>query len=128
MEVRRTTEVDNTAAGLAERARQATLSLYLRTAGLTDTGGIGSAAEVCQVLASVKALVDNVVRSLPELSAWLEQQLFAGTLPPGNAGFEEITLSMRDAVAALVRARNVGAQLGRDLETAQVASKVLITP
>ncbi|HEU5471500.1 MAG TPA: hypothetical protein VFV67_12670 [Actinophytocola sp.] len=130
MELHRTTETDDTAAELAERARQATLSLYLRAAGLHGSAGIGSTAEVAQVLASMKALVDNVVRSLPELSAWLEQQLFAGTLPtgPGEATFECITRSMRDASAALARARNVGAQLGRDLETAQVASRNLVSP
>ncbi|HET9138177.1 hypothetical protein [Actinophytocola sp.] len=130
MDVRRNSEVDDTAAGLAEQARQAMLSLYLRSAGMNGTDGIGTAAEVCQVLASMKALVENLVRSLPEFAALLERDLLGGTLPGTTSGvaFDGLTRSMRDAAAALARARNVGAQLGRDLESAQVASRGLVSP
>jgi hypothetical protein len=130
MDVRRNGEANETAAGLAEQARQASLHLYLRAAGLNGPGGIDNPAEICQVLGSLKSLVDNIVRSLPELGAWLEQQLLAGTLPEAtdDVGFDALTMLMRDTTAALGRARNVGAQLGRDLELAQNASRGLIAP
>src|SRR4029079_13175769 len=106
---------EDTAAGLAERARQAMLRLYLRSAGANGTERVGNAAEVGQVLASLKSLVENLVRSLPEFAALLERDLLAGTLPgaaPGDT-FDGLTRSLRDATAALARAGNVGAQLGR---------------
>jgi hypothetical protein len=130
MDVRRNSEVDDTAAGLAERARQAMLSLYLRSAEVNGTEGVGGAVETCQVLASLKSLVENLVRILPELTAQLERDLLAGTLPLGAQGvtFDGLTRNMRDATAALARARNVGAQLGRDLDMAQMASRGLVSP
>src|SRR4051812_23824361 len=106
MDVRRNSEVDDSAAELAERARQAMLSLYLRSAGANGTERVGNAVEVCQVLASLKFLVENLVRSLPEFAVLLERDLLAGTLPDGPPGstFDGLTRSMRDVTAALARA------------------------
>ena len=129
MDVPRDSQLDPTVLGLAERAREALLKLYLRLAGLPGQAGIASPAEVCQVLGSLRSLVDNLVRSLPELSGWLEQQLLSGNLPPVEVGgFDALTRSMRDATAALSHARGVASQLGRDLERAHAASRDLVTP
>lgn len=130
MEVRRNGEADDTAAALAERARQASLSLYLRAAGLNGASSMDSASEVCQVLGSLKSLVDNLVRSLPELGAWLEQELLSGALSEDadGIGFDASTVAIRNATAAIARARNIGVQLGRDLELARAASRGLVSP
>ncbi|GAA5152510.1 hypothetical protein [Amycolatopsis dongchuanensis] len=108
----------------AARAQEATRHLYRQTSGLDGQGGIGSTAEVSEVLASLRLLAENVGRSLPELGAWLEQHMCSGDLPP--RGFDAITRSVFDAASALARAQNLIMQLGQELGAAEVASRELL--
>ncbi|MFL6142069.1 MAG: hypothetical protein ACJ72N_09440 [Labedaea sp.] len=128
MDVPRDSQLDPTVLGLAEQAREALLNLYLRLAGTPGQAGITSPVEVCQVLGSLSSMVDNLVRSLPELGGWLEQQLLAGSLPCAEADFDTLTRTMHDATSALSHARGVASQLGRDLARARTASQGLVSP
>jgi hypothetical protein len=128
MDVPGDSQLDPTVLGLAERAREALLNLYLRLIGRPGQMGIASPAEACQVLGSLRSLTDSLVRSLPELSGWLEQQLLSGTLPSAEVDFDALTCAMRDATTALSHARGVASQLGRDLERAHAASRGLVSP
>lgn len=127
MDVPRNSELDAAATDLAARAERATHGLYHRTCG---HGGVEGPAEVYQVLGSLKLLVNSLSRSLPEMSRWLEQKMWSGELAcaEDEAGFDRLTGSVYDATAALARAHLVSAQLGQELEMAQMASRDLSTP
>jgi hypothetical protein len=119
MDVTPNSRVDAPATILAARAREATYGLYRRTAG----GGIGTAAEVSEVLAALRQVTDNVSRCLPELTMWLEQRMCSGGLP--GPGFDAVTRSVFDAASALARAQDLGIQLGVEVGTAEAASREL---
>ncbi|GHF47513.1 hypothetical protein FHX82_001438 [Amycolatopsis bartoniae] len=108
----------------AARAQEATRNLYRQASGLDGGGGLGSAAEVSEVLASLRLLTENVGRSLPELGAWLERRMCAGDLPQRE--FDAITRSVFDAASALARAQNLTMQLSQELGAAEVASRELM--
>jgi hypothetical protein len=115
MDVSRDSEVDDPAAALAARAQEATRELY--------HGSIDRPAEVCQVLSSLKLLADDLARSLPELSLWLEQRMWSGNL--GDAEFASLIKSVFEATTALARAQAVTAQLGQELGAAESAAREL---
>jgi hypothetical protein len=108
----------------ATRAQEATRDLYRQASGLDGHGRIGSAAEISEVLASLRLLTENIGRSLPELGSWLEKRMCAGELSPN--GFDAITRSVFDAASALAHAQNLTMQLGQQLGAAEVASRELI--
>nr|WP_243870025.1 hypothetical protein [Amycolatopsis granulosa] len=101
--------------------------LYHRASGIGGAAGIGGADEIQQVLGSLKALSQNVARSLPELGTWLERQLWLGNLdvPADQGGYETLITSVFDATAALARAQEVTVQLCQELATAQAAAREL---
>jgi hypothetical protein len=120
-------QLDGTAVTLAQRAEEATRGMCCQTYG---RHGIGSSAEVHQVLGSLTEIVESLASSLPALTAWLERQLWSGTLldAPDNATFDDLIESMHATATALARARLVGAQLGEELNTARNASQGLVRP
>ncbi|MEU6643929.1 hypothetical protein ABZ863_15430 [Saccharomonospora sp. NPDC046836] len=116
-------DVDATAAVLAARASEAARELYERASGQADAVGIEDLAELRDVLGSLKLVVENLTGYLPELSQWLERQLWAGTLgDTTDVSFDELTRSAFEVASALARARRISAQLGRELRAAQLAS------
>ncbi|WP_307831997.1 hypothetical protein [Prauserella cavernicola] len=118
----------STPAVLAARAEEAARALYQRTSGQANDDSIADTAEVHQMLGSLKLVVENLARCLPELNTWLEQRMWSGTL--GNGGelsFDELTKSTFEVAAALARAHRMSAQLGRELQAAQTASRDLAT-
>ncbi|AIJ25725.1 hypothetical protein [Amycolatopsis methanolica] len=127
MDVSRNSEVAASCGGLAEQAQLATRGLYHRASGVGGETGIDGAAEIYQVLGSLKLLSQNVARSLPELGTWLERQLWLGNLDvPGDQGrYETLITSVFDATAALARAQEVTVRLCQELATAQAAAKEL---
>ncbi|GAB2993730.1 hypothetical protein LWP59_32510 [Amycolatopsis acidiphila] len=108
----------------AARAQEATRNLYRQASGLDGHATIGSAAEISDVLTSLRLLTENIGRSLPELGAWLEKRLCNGDLSP--RAFDAVTRSVFDTASALARAQNLAMQLGQELGAAEVASRELI--
>lgn len=126
MDLTGNSDVDTTAAALAARAEDAARALYQRTAGQADEESITDTDEVHRMLGSLKLVVENLARCLPELNTWLEQRMWSGTLGKSDdASFDELTKSTFDVAAALARAHRMSAQLGRELQAAQTASREL---
>lgn len=108
----------------ASRAQEATRGLYRQASGLDGQGTIGSATEISAVLTSLRLLIENVGRSLPELGSWLEERLCNGDLSP--RAFDAVTRSVFDTASALARSQNLAMQLAQELGAAEVASRELI--
>ncbi|NYI89789.1 hypothetical protein HNR02_003112 [Amycolatopsis endophytica] len=125
MDVSRDSQVRASCGGLADQAQRATRGLYHRASGVGGDAGINGAAEISEVLGSLKMLSQNVARSLPELGTWLEKQLWRGNLdvPGDQGGYETLITSVFDATAALARAQEITVQLCQELATAHAAAK-----
>lgn len=115
--------VDTPATVLAARARDATYGLYRCVLRPEVRGGLGGAAEVSEVLASLKQTGDNIARCLPELTLWLEQRMCSGGLP--GPCFDAVTRSVFETASALARAQDLTIQLGVELGAAEAASREL---
>lgn len=108
----------------AARAQEATRGLYRQASGLDGDHTIGSASEISAVLTSLRLLIENLGRSLPELGSWLEERLCNGDLSP--RAFDVLTRSVFDTASALARSQNLAMQLAQELSAAEAASRELI--
>lgn len=116
-------DVDTTPAELAARAEEAARALYLRTSGTVDaTEGLASPGEMHEVLGSLKLVVENLTRCLPELGTWLEQRMWSGRLGNPEGSYDALTESIFEVASALARAHRMSSALGRELQAAQTAS------
>lgn len=123
MELSGNNGIEITPAELAARAEEAARALYLRTSGTVDADSLASPGEMHEVIGSLKLVVENLTRCLPELSAWLEQRMWSGRLGNvGGTGYEDLTESIFVVTSALSRAHRMSSQLGRELQAAQAAS------
>ncbi|PXY27343.1 hypothetical protein [Prauserella muralis] len=115
-----------TAAVLAARAEDAARTLFQRMAGTLDEDGVADPAELTEIVSSLKRTMENVARCLPQLSTWLEQRMWSGTLGDGDgAEFDELTKLTFETVVALARGHRMSAELGRELGLALHASRQL---
>lgn len=110
---------------LAARAEDATRTLQQWAARRGTQERAEHESELHEVLASLRQLSENLARFLPEAGSWLEQQLWSGNLGD-DAAYSELTQSTFEAAAALARAQRMASQLGRELHTAELASRSLI--
>ncbi|MFC4000061.1 hypothetical protein ACFS2C_02200 [Prauserella oleivorans] len=127
MDVPGTPDEDNNPTVLAARAEEAARLLYEQTSVGAEQDGADGHPAIHEVLGSLKLLAENLARYLPELSTWLEHQLWAGQLGDDeDMSYDELTKSTFEVAAALARAHRMSAQLGRELQAAQTASRDLI--
>lgn len=110
---------------LAARAEDATRSLQQWAARRGAHERADHEAELHEVLGSLRQLSENLARFLPEAGGWIEQQLWAGNVGDETA-YEELTQSTFEAAAALARAQRMASQLGRELHTAELASRSVV--
>lgn len=117
---------DITPAQLAARAEEAARALYLRTSGTVDADSLANPSEMHEVLGSLKLVVENLTRCLPELGTWLEQRMWSGRLGHADGiSYDALTESIFEVASALARAHRMSSALGRELQTAQAASGYL---
>lgn len=115
-----------TSAVLAARAEDAARTLFQRMAGTLDEDGVADPTELAEIVSSLKQVVENVARCLPQLSTWIEQRMWSGNLGDGDpAGFDQLTKSAFEVAVALSRGHRVSAELGRELGAAMLASREL---
>ncbi|MEU3271969.1 hypothetical protein ABZ639_14050 [Saccharomonospora sp. NPDC006951] len=108
-------------AALAAVAEEALRALFRRVAGAADIESVEDTDELHAVLGSLTLVVEHLARCLPELSDWMEQQLWSGQLGSADC-FEDVTKSTFEVSAALARANRLSTQLSRELRLAQSAT------
>ncbi|EHR60253.1 hypothetical protein [Saccharomonospora cyanea] len=127
MELPGSGDVENSPARLAARAEDAVRALSLRTSGPVDGDILASPGELHEVLGSLKLLVDNLARCLPEMATWLEQCLWCGRVGGRDPrAYGEVAESIFEVASALSRAHRMSAALSRDIQAAQAASSDLV--
>lgn len=116
-------DVTESPAQLAALAEDAVRALSLRTTGPVDGDILASPGEMHEVLGSLKLLIDNLARCLPELGTWLEQCLWCGRVGGNDPhDYGEVAETIFEVTSALTRAHRIGCALGRELQAAQTAS------
>lgn len=127
MELSGSGEAENSPARLAARAEDAVKALSLRTSNPVDGDILASPGEMHEVLGSLKLLVDNLSRCLPEMATWLEQCLWCGRVGGQDPrAYGEVAESIFEVASALARAHRMGTALSREIQAAQSASSDLM--